>query len=582
MATIKNTADLQAQAAANQPDNTTQLISPQDVREMSENLAVSNYNKLTDAALVGLKEFNVLPTYEVGQGTISGGQVYISNKITGPGTFVAADWDLYDALSAADKAKLDFITVTSGADLDQMQTDIAALDGARINKGTFDQSLGVFPGGGTAQDGWTWIAVGVSTVIDGVEINPDDAIVSILDNASTTVFAGNWHLQDNTDKVLTVNGQSGTVVITKTDVGLSNVPNTDFTTAVSLNTAKETNATHSGDAIGDTALTLQAAAITGKGVAGALTGTETVLLEQSGGLVQSTAQDIADLASGDNLGNADLTLTGARVVTMGANPLSFEGNQTTFKGIGSTNGTNGLLVRNGLNQICLTVDDDKNVTAGSGTFDELRSTGYVVGRGSSVVHLTSRVHTFRSDTNGVSKGCAVFMDLADTVILSVGTDSIGVNTNAGGSGISLKVGMRNAVGSSFSFLDQAANSMFIHTNIYGGDRFGFKAVPSAITQPTDGLVNFGGAQTYGASINIRTAIAEPTGTNKSTGSIWHFDNKLKFQAGADTIQLYAQDNTVAASALVGGGGTAITDTDTFGGFTLQQLAQLLLNNGLAK
>jgi hypothetical protein len=125
MATSKNTADLLAQAAANLPDNTTQQISPQDVREMDENIAVSSYNKITDSALVGLKQHNVLPTYESGQGCINGGQVYISNKITGPGVFAAADWDLYAALSAADKAKIDFLTVTQSVDLDTLESDTA-------------------------------------------------------------------------------------------------------------------------------------------------------------------------------------------------------------------------------------------------------------------------------------------------------------------------------------------------------------------------------------------------------------------------------------------------------------------------
>jgi hypothetical protein len=239
MATTKNTADLLAQAVSTLPDNTTQLISPQDTREMSENIAQSSYNKITDSALVGLKEYSTIPTYESGQGCVNSGKVYLSNKITGPGAFAPADWDIYENLSAADKAKIDFITVTSGADLDQMQTDIAALDGARINKGTFQASLGVFPGGGTAQDGWTWISTDAG-VIDTMDINADDAVVAITDNASTAT-AADWHLQDNTDKVISVNTKAGIVVLDKTDIGLSNVPNTDFTTAVGLNTAKVTN-----------------------------------------------------------------------------------------------------------------------------------------------------------------------------------------------------------------------------------------------------------------------------------------------------------------------------------------------------
>ena len=64
MATLKNRNDLQAEAAANLADNTTQAISPQDVRQMAENLAESNFNKITDGPLVGLKPYNTGVIYE--------------------------------------------------------------------------------------------------------------------------------------------------------------------------------------------------------------------------------------------------------------------------------------------------------------------------------------------------------------------------------------------------------------------------------------------------------------------------------------------------------------------------------------
>ena len=397
MAVQKNTNDLIAQAGATQPDNTTQQISPQDVREMSENLAVSNYNKITDAALVGLKDFNTLVTYDALQGTVVAGKVYISNKATGPGAFVPADWDLYDSLSAADKAKLDFITVTGAADLDQMQQDIAALDGARINKGTFSPSLGVFPGGGTAQDGWTWIAID-DGVIDGMDIKADDAVVAVVDNAGTGT-AADWHLQDNSDKVNSVNGKIGTVVLTKTDVGLSNVPNVDATdranhtgtqtastisdfdtevanntavaantakvsnvttdltegtattttvvvessdgtdatlqpasatragvmpsakfSEVEANTAKVTNATHTGEVTGSGALTVDPTAVSNKANKAILAGTEKFLIEDGGVLKHVLASDV-----GGSIYTTNGTLTGARTVTMAGNDLAFKG-----------------------------------------------------------------------------------------------------------------------------------------------------------------------------------------------------------------------------------------------------------------
>jgi hypothetical protein len=95
MAVQKNTNDLLSQAATNLPNNTTQQISPQDIREMAENLAVSSFNKITDSALVGLKSYNTLVTYESGQACINGSDIYIANQITGPGAFNAAHWTLF-------------------------------------------------------------------------------------------------------------------------------------------------------------------------------------------------------------------------------------------------------------------------------------------------------------------------------------------------------------------------------------------------------------------------------------------------------------------------------------------------------
>jgi hypothetical protein len=46
------------------------------------------------------------------------------------------------------------------------------------------------------------------------------------------------------------------------------------------------------------------------------------------------------------------------------------------------------------------------------------------------------------------------------------------------------------------------------------------------------------------------------------------------------VKIYQETTAVAAATRVGGGGTTLTDTDTFGGYTLQQIAQALRNFGL--
>jgi len=72
----------------------------------------------------------------------------------------------------------------------------------------FDASGGVFPGGGVARAGFYWI-VSTAGTIDGVTFDDGDAILALVNNASTTVYAGNWEKRDDIDKTLkTINSQS--------------------------------------------------------------------------------------------------------------------------------------------------------------------------------------------------------------------------------------------------------------------------------------------------------------------------------------------------------------------------------------
>ena len=68
-------------------------------------------------------------------------------------------------------------------------------------------------------------------------------------------------------------------------------------TDVTANTAKVSNATHTGDVTGGTALTVASTAISGKALKSSPSGTEEVLINDAGTLKKTTAQDIADLGS---------------------------------------------------------------------------------------------------------------------------------------------------------------------------------------------------------------------------------------------------------------------------------------------
>jgi len=110
----------------------------------------------------------------------------------------------------ADETKLDYISVTQAVDLDQMETDIAALANGMVYKGDWDASAGSFPGGGSAQTGWFYY-VSVAGTVNGISFAVGDNIVATTDNASTSTYAGNWSKHDQTDAVQAVVGLTGSI-----------------------------------------------------------------------------------------------------------------------------------------------------------------------------------------------------------------------------------------------------------------------------------------------------------------------------------------------------------------------------------
>lgn len=101
---------------------------------------------------------------------------------------------------------------------------VAALDAAVINQGAWDASAGSFPGGGAAQNGWSYV-VTVAGTVGGVAFAQNDRILALADNASTSVYAANWLKLDYTDQVLSVAGKTGAVTLAVADI-------TDIDTAV--------------------------------------------------------------------------------------------------------------------------------------------------------------------------------------------------------------------------------------------------------------------------------------------------------------------------------------------------------------
>lgn len=136
----------------------------------------------------------------------SGGQM--TGNITMSGSQTVDGRDL-----SADGTKIDFISVTQAVDLDEMESDIAALANGMVYKGDWDASSGSFPSG--ANTGFFYY-VSVAGTVNSVVFHVGDNIVAISDNASTSVYSGNWSKHDNTDAVQSVVGLIGN--ITKTSL----------------------------------------------------------------------------------------------------------------------------------------------------------------------------------------------------------------------------------------------------------------------------------------------------------------------------------------------------------------------------
>ena len=82
------------------------------------------------------------------------------------------------------------------------------------------------------------------------------------------------------------------------------------------------------------------------------------------------------------------------------------------------------------------------------------------------------------------------------------------------------------------------------------------------------------------NINSITLNANATTvTNSSVVIVSNFHTEIRNDQ-AKIIKLYQETTAVTASTLVGGGGTTLTDTDTFDGYTLKQIVKALRNQGI--
>jgi hypothetical protein len=167
--------------------------------------AVFTSSNSNNAVNWGIGTKNIFLTYPADKAVIedASNNVTIGNNLVVGGTVDGRD-------VATDGTKLDFVTVTQAVDLDQMETDIAALANGMVYKGDWNAGSGSFPGGGSAQTGWFYYVSGAGTV-NGISFAVGDNIVATTDNASTSTYASNWSKHDQTDAVQSVVGLTGSV-----------------------------------------------------------------------------------------------------------------------------------------------------------------------------------------------------------------------------------------------------------------------------------------------------------------------------------------------------------------------------------
>jgi hypothetical protein len=129
----------------------------------------------------------------------------------------------------------------------------------------------------------------------GAEVNniSDVNATDLTDGGDTTLH---YHSEDR-DRANHTGTQTAST-ISDFDTEVSN------NTAVAANTAKVTNATHTGEVTGSGALTVDSTAISNKTLNSTPAGTEEVLINNAGTLQKTTTQAIADLGSGGTVGNS--------------------------------------------------------------------------------------------------------------------------------------------------------------------------------------------------------------------------------------------------------------------------------------
>ena len=159
---------------------------------------------------------------------ISGSELLVERgqENTDPQEHMGGNFKILAGLTKKDIDDIDTALDYMSNQIQELNEMLSAVGGQTVIKGEWDASSGSFPPGNRA--GWTYIVTTAGTV-DGVNFTVNDRITAIVDNASSTTYAGNWQLLDYQDSVQSVNGQTGIVTLTTDNIseGASQYVNPD-------------------------------------------------------------------------------------------------------------------------------------------------------------------------------------------------------------------------------------------------------------------------------------------------------------------------------------------------------------------
>ena len=394
--------------------------------------------------------------------------------------------DSYPVIVARTQSAATYVNVANNS------TNLSARSSFLASNGIYDGQFGQFGTGPStthAYDRRTFIEAGASS--EGVSIITKVAgksvriyaggravgnMVAEFNDDLTTDFGGDI-FATNTDAHLA----DATIHFTQAAISIPASQISDFDTEVSnnisvaANTAKVTNATHTGEVTGGTTLTIDPTAISNKAVVIAAP-TDNVLIEDAtdGALKQVTAQSIADLG-GDVLGPVTATdnalarwntttgeLLQDSVVIDDDSTISAVNRALNLSGVTGATPTSGAGTRMmwipakaafRAGNVSGTEWDDASIGSKSAALGENNTasgTSTFTAGNDNMISGTGSVGI--GDTNTVTVSSAYALGKDNTVTSGIGNLAVGVLNSVTGAGSALAVGASNTVTGAFGIV----------------------------------------------------------------------------------------------------------------------------------